>query len=248
MQVHYDEGVANHIGPEPCVGVRERVGEASAGENVGQALSRESRLIPGADALRAAEGNTRGRASASVRPARRGRRPWHAKKLLDRELGDLTADRVRCRSIGRGPHREGEEPKPMMHGDEKSDAVVVAMKPTNKTGKPAAELVEPRTAPERNANEQSTLRTQSRASRVTGARPRTARSTPALRRHLLEGGAGCGKSARPDLCGGRPAMAVPTANGLCRRKRLTALEITAEGPLYRLPVRCYLVIPLRRRS
>ena len=50
----------------------------------------------------------------------------------------------------------------MMHGPEKSDAVVVAMKPTNKAEQSAAELVEPRTAPERNANEQSTLRTQSR--------------------------------------------------------------------------------------
>ena len=65
----------------------------------------------------------------------------------------------------------------MMHGGEKSDAVVVAMKPTNKTGQPAAELVEPRTAPERNASEQSTLRTQSRVSRVTGARSRTASTT-----------------------------------------------------------------------
>ena len=62
-----------------------------------------------------------------------------------------------------GPHREGEEPKPMMHGCEKSDAVVVAAKPTNKAGKPGAELVEPRTARERNANEQSTHRTLSRA-------------------------------------------------------------------------------------
>ena len=41
MQVHYDEGVANHIGPEPCVGIREGVGEASAGERAGQPLSRE---------------------------------------------------------------------------------------------------------------------------------------------------------------------------------------------------------------
>ena len=51
----------------------------------------------------------------------------------------------------------------MMHGCEKSDAVVVAAKPTNKAGKPGAELVEPRTARERNANEQSTHRTLSRA-------------------------------------------------------------------------------------
>ena len=32
MRVHCGEGVANHIGPEPCARVREDVGEASAGE------------------------------------------------------------------------------------------------------------------------------------------------------------------------------------------------------------------------
>jgi hypothetical protein len=31
-----------------------------------------------------------------------------------------------------GPHREGEEPKPMMHGHEKSDPAIVAVKPANK--------------------------------------------------------------------------------------------------------------------
>ncbi len=41
MQVHYDEGVAIHVGPKPCACVREDVGEASAGERVGQPLSRE---------------------------------------------------------------------------------------------------------------------------------------------------------------------------------------------------------------
>ena len=29
MEVHRGEGVANHIGPEPCVHVRENLGEAS---------------------------------------------------------------------------------------------------------------------------------------------------------------------------------------------------------------------------
>lgn len=39
MQVHYGEGVAIHIGPEPCVGPREGVGEASVGERIGQPWS-----------------------------------------------------------------------------------------------------------------------------------------------------------------------------------------------------------------
>jgi hypothetical protein len=50
VQVHYDEGVAIYIGPEPCVGVREDGGEASVGVGMGQPLSRESQS-PGADAL-----------------------------------------------------------------------------------------------------------------------------------------------------------------------------------------------------
>jgi len=46
VQVHYDEGLAIHIGPEPCVGVREDDGEASVGEGIGQTLSPEN-LITG---------------------------------------------------------------------------------------------------------------------------------------------------------------------------------------------------------
>ncbi len=42
MEVLYDEGVAIHIGPEPCAVDREVGGEASVGEHVGQRLSRES--------------------------------------------------------------------------------------------------------------------------------------------------------------------------------------------------------------
>ena len=41
MQVRHDEGVATHIGPEPCADAREGVGEASVGEHAGQPLSRE---------------------------------------------------------------------------------------------------------------------------------------------------------------------------------------------------------------
>jgi hypothetical protein len=41
VQVHCDEGVASHIGPEPCAGTREGVCEASVGEHTGQPLSRE---------------------------------------------------------------------------------------------------------------------------------------------------------------------------------------------------------------
>ena len=108
MRVLYDEGVATHIGPEPCAGVREDVGEASAGERTGQPLSRETQLFPGADAVRLAEGETDVRVIASTRPTRRGLRPWHVRTLLVREPGDLW---IGHRPSGSdGPWREGEEP------------------------------------------------------------------------------------------------------------------------------------------
>src|SRR5215468_10901628 len=63
-----------------------------------------------------------------------------------------------------GPHREGEEPKPMMHGHEKSDSAIVATKPPNNAGRPAAEAVERRAEAKENANRCCTCRTQGRAS------------------------------------------------------------------------------------
>jgi hypothetical protein len=106
VKVRHDEGVAIRIGPKPCIGGREAVGEASAGDGTGQPLSRD-RNIPGADAVEIAEGNMDGRANASARSARRGQRPWHVSTLPAREPGGLAFGRRRSRS---GPHREGEEP------------------------------------------------------------------------------------------------------------------------------------------
>jgi hypothetical protein len=95
VRVHRDEGLANHIDPEPCAGIREAVGEASAGERIGQPLSRDRLLISGADTFRTVEGNMFGRAIASARTTRLGRRPWHVRTLLAREPGDLQSDRQR---------------------------------------------------------------------------------------------------------------------------------------------------------
>jgi hypothetical protein len=52
----------------------------------------------------------------------------------------------------------------MMHGREKSDLAIVAVKPTNKAERSAAELVEPRAGTKGNADQQSTRRTQCRIS------------------------------------------------------------------------------------
>jgi RNA-directed DNA polymerase len=63
-----------------------------------------------------------------------------------------------------GRQREGEEPSPLLHGREKSDPAIVAKKPANKAGRPAAEPVERRAGAEGNARQQSTFRAQDRAS------------------------------------------------------------------------------------
>ena len=69
----------------------------------------------------------------------------------------------------------------MMHDRGKSDSAIVAAKPTNNAGQPAAEPVEPRAGTKRNAGEQSTHRTQSRA-RVTQALARVRKAAQQRRK------------------------------------------------------------------
>src|SRR5437016_13840461 len=52
----------------------------------------------------------------------------------------------------------------MVHGRGKSDSAIVAGKPTNKAGQPAAEPVEPRAEAKGNASQHSTRRAQDRES------------------------------------------------------------------------------------
>jgi RNA-directed DNA polymerase len=79
----------------------------------------------------------------------------------------------------------------MMYNREKSDPAIVAMKPTNKAGQPAAELVERRAGAKGNADQQSTRRAQDRESvsqaldRIReAARQRTKEKFTALYHHL----------------------------------------------------------------
>jgi len=108
VKVHYDEGLANRIGPEPCAGAREVAGEASAGECIGQPLSRESDIVLGADTVEYVEGKNRGCVNASAHGTQRGRRPWHVQTLL--VPGSRESSRSTARPKAAGPRREGEEP------------------------------------------------------------------------------------------------------------------------------------------
>ena len=60
MKVLYIEGLANHIGPESCIGVRKGDGEALTGERAGWVLSREIYAPPQGGLLRGADAVEKG--------------------------------------------------------------------------------------------------------------------------------------------------------------------------------------------
>ena len=51
MEELYVEGVATRGGPEPCVGVREGIGEASGWARAGRAIEPRNQRVRGADAV-----------------------------------------------------------------------------------------------------------------------------------------------------------------------------------------------------
>ena len=135
-------------------------------------MSHERSDIAGAEGFHSLEGNMCGTVLRGA-DALPGSKATSRAKGSHRKLGDLMSGRrSRVLSAYDGPHREGEEPKPMMHGHEKSDLAIVAMKPANKAEQPAAERsagtptaaesVERRAGTKGNAAEQSTHRTQGR--------------------------------------------------------------------------------------
>jgi hypothetical protein len=130
-------------------------------------LSLERSYIAGAEGFHSPEGNMCGTAMRGA-DALPGSKATSRAKGSHRKLGGLVSGR-RC-WVGAeygGPHREGEEPKPMMHGHEKSDPAIVAGKPANKAEQPAAEAsagasaaepVERRAGTKGNVGQQSTCR------------------------------------------------------------------------------------------
>ena len=75
MKDPYDEGIANHIGPESCVGTREGAHEALTGGRAGRVIEPRNGDIRGADAVGRAEGNTGSTTLARSCRTPRGRRP-----------------------------------------------------------------------------------------------------------------------------------------------------------------------------
>ena len=99
----------------------------------GVGLSRERSDVAGAEGFHSPEGNMCGTVRQGMRGADAlpGSKATSRAKGSHRNLGGLASGRqALCERDG--PHREGEEPKSMMHGHEKSDLAIVVMKPANK--------------------------------------------------------------------------------------------------------------------
>ena len=89
----------------------------------GVGLSHERSDIAGAEGFHSLEGNMCGTARRGADALPRSKATSRAKGS-HRNLGDLVSGRRRrVLCVYGGPHWEGEEPKPMMHGHEKSDLV-----------------------------------------------------------------------------------------------------------------------------
>ena len=105
----------------------------------------------------------------------------------------------------------------MMHGHEKSRLAIVAVKPANK----AAPFTAEQSAEELAAAESGEPRARAEgecvpAKHVPDSAPDKRDTSAETLRHGKvpygpEVGTVCGKAARTELCGGRPAMGVPTA-------------------------------------
>src|SRR5262245_19837887 len=178
------------LGSECCV-VNGDVGcEAYTAIAWGVGLSHERSDIAGAEGFHSLEGNMCGTVMRGA-DGLPGSKATSRAKGSHRNLGDLVSGRRRrVLCVYGGPHREGEEPKPMMHGPEKSDLVIVAMKPANKAkeahcggvcGASAAESVERRAGAKGNTHQHNTYWTQSQA-RVTNALERIRPLSPSYTR------------------------------------------------------------------
>jgi hypothetical protein len=95
VQVPHSEEVANRAVLESCVVHREVFGEALTEARIGQPLSHESNVIPGADAFVVAEGNMYSTLFASAGQPGGVEEPGMCVRSLNgnREISSLTTER-----------------------------------------------------------------------------------------------------------------------------------------------------------
>lgn len=135
----------------------------------------------------------------------------------------------------------------MMNGLEKSDSVVVAMKPANNAGAPAAEWVEPRTGTKGNADPPRTQRTQSRGRVSQGlervrqaARQRKRQAFTALLHHVTI-------DVLREAFLALKRRAAPGVDGMTWQDYESVLEDHLQDLLTRVHSGTYRALPVRRR-
>jgi RNA-directed DNA polymerase len=135
----------------------------------------------------------------------------------------------------------------MMHGLEKSDSAVVAMKPANNAGQPAAEWVEPRAGTKGNADPPRTRRTQSRDSVSPGlervrqaARQRKRQAFTALLHHVTV-------DALREAFLALKRRAAPGVDGVTWQDYESGLEDRLQDLHSRVHRGTYRALPVRRR-
>lgn len=135
----------------------------------------------------------------------------------------------------------------MMHGLEKSDLAIVAMKPANKAGQPAAEWVEPRAGTEGNTGQPRTRRTQSRGSVSQGldrvrhaARQRKKERFTALLHHVTV-------DLLRDAFLALKRRAAPGVDGVTWQAYEAELEANLQGLHTRVQRGTYRALPVKRR-
>jgi len=135
----------------------------------------------------------------------------------------------------------------MMHGLEKSDLAVVAMKPANNAGPPVAEWVEPRAGTKGNADPPRTRRTQSRGSVSQGlervrqaARQRKRQTFTALLHHVTV-------DALRDAFLALKRRAAPGVDGMTWQDYESGLEDRLQDLHTRVHRGTYRALPVRRR-
>ena len=135
----------------------------------------------------------------------------------------------------------------MMHGLEKSDLAIVATKPANKAGRPAAEWVEPRAGTKGNTGQPHTRRTQSRGSVSQGldrvriaARQRKKEKFTALLHHVTV-------DLLRDAFLALKRRAAPGVDGVTWQDYQAGLESNLQDLHARVQRGTYRALPVRRR-
>jgi hypothetical protein len=144
MKVSYNEDLASHIGPEPCVYNRKGVREALAGGRAGQVLSRESRLTSGCRRRQNVRKATRNTSiSREMLRSRVVEDPVHVRKLSAREPGGPLSGR---RGWRYGPRCESQGKTTAMNRHRKSDRPICTGEAVEqkRVRLPLAEIVEGR--------------------------------------------------------------------------------------------------------